>query len=231
MRIAVFASGGGTNLQALLDHFNGDVSRGARVSLVVCDRAGAVALTRAADAGVASALIPVTGRAPGDVGRDTLQVLAEHDISLIVLAGYLRLVPVEVIEKYRDRIVNIHPALLPAFGGGGMYGRRVHEAVIAAGCRVSGATVHLVDEHYDQGRILAQWPVPVLAGDTAESLAARVLRVEHVLLPAAVEAVAAWLARGESLGAASGGGAGRGDLFFTLDASTPGDVPTEFLLQ
>ena len=231
MRIAVFASGGGTNLQALLDHFNGDVSRGARVSLVVCDRAGAGALTRASAAGVASVVIPVTGRTPGDVGRDTLQVLAEHDISLIVLAGYLRLVPVEVIEKYRDRIVNIHPALLPSFGGGGMYGRRVHEAVIAAGCRVSGATVHLVDEHYDQGRILAQWPVPVLADDTAESLAARVLRVEHVLLPAAVEAAVARLACGQSLGDAAGGETGRDDVFFTLDAASPGDIPPELLLQ
>jgi formyltetrahydrofolate-dependent phosphoribosylglycinamide formyltransferase len=231
MRIAVFASGGGSNLQALLDHFNGDVSRGAQISLVVCDRAGAGAFTRAADAGVDSVVIPVAGRAPGDVGRDTLRALADHDIGLIVLAGYLRLVPVEVIEKYRDRIVNIHPALLPAFGGGGMYGRRVHEAVIAAGCRVSGATVHLVDEHYDQGRILAQWPVPVLAGDTAETLAARVLRVEHLLLPAAVEAVAARLSAGGSLGDAAGGGAGRDNVFFALDAAPPGDIPTEFLLQ
>ena len=224
MRIAVFASGGGTNLQALLDHFNGDVSRGARVALVVSDREGAGAPARASAAGVTAELIAVTGRAPADVGRDTLLALAAHDIDLIVLAGYLRLVPVEVIEKYRDRILNIHPALLPAFGGGGMYGRRVHEAVIAAGCRVSGATVHLVDEHYDQGRILAQWPVPVLATDSAETLAARVLQVEHALLPIAVEAAARSLAGGRPLGKPpAGSGTAPDDVFFNLDATPPAD--------
>jgi folate-dependent phosphoribosylglycinamide formyltransferase PurN len=107
-----------------------------------------------------------------------------------VLAGYLKLVPSGVIERYRGRILNIHPALLPAFGGPGMYGRHVHEAVLASGAGESGATVHLVDEEYDRGAVLAQARVPVLPGDTPERLAARVLEVEHRLLPAVVLAAA-----------------------------------------
>ena len=102
----------------------------------------------------------------------------------------MRLVPEVVVNAYRGRMVNVHPALLPAFGGRGMYGSRVHAAVIAAGARVSGATVHFVDERYDHGAIIAQWPVPVLSADTPQALAARVLRVEHALYPPAVLAVA-----------------------------------------
>ncbi len=112
-------------------------------------------------------------------------------MDLLVLAGYLKLVPAEVIARYRGRIINIHPALLPKFGGQGMYGRRVHEAVLASGAPESGATVHLVDEVYDRGAILGQARVPVLPGDDADRLAARVLEVEHRLLPAAVLAAAA----------------------------------------
>jgi folate-dependent phosphoribosylglycinamide formyltransferase PurN len=118
------------------------------------------------------------------------KLLGDHRVDLIVLAGYLRLVPRSVVGAYRGRIINIHPALLPAFGGAGMYGQRVHSAVIEQGARVSGATVHFVDEAYDRGPIIAQWPVPVLPGDTPEALAARVLRVEHLLLPRAACAVA-----------------------------------------
>jgi len=102
----------------------------------------------------------------------------------------MHLVPAAVVERFRGRMVNIHPALLPAFGGQGLYGSRVHRAVLASGVRVTGATVHLVDERYDTGPIVAQWPVPVAADDTPESLAARVLRAEHRLLPAVVEAFA-----------------------------------------
>jgi folate-dependent phosphoribosylglycinamide formyltransferase PurN len=111
-------------------------------------------------------------------------------VELLVLAGYVKLVPAEVIARYRGRILNVHPALLPAFGGQGMYGRRVHEAVLASGARESGATVHLVDEVYDRGAILGRARVPVLPGDDPESLAARVLEAEHRLLPAAVLAAA-----------------------------------------
>ena len=117
-------------------------------------------------------------------------VQALGDARLVVLAGYLKRVPADVVARFRWRVINIHPALLPGFGGHGMYGRRVHEAVLASGARVSGATVHYVDEEFDRGPIIAQWPVPVRADDTPESLAARVLEVEHRLLPVVVEELA-----------------------------------------
>jgi phosphoribosylglycinamide formyltransferase 1 len=188
VRLAVFASGSGTNLQALLDRFTG--SDATEVALVVSDRGGSGALERAQRAGVPTSHVRVGDREPDDVAGETLDFLPAHDIHLIALAGYLRLVPTPVVASYRDRIVNIHPALLPAFGGAGMYGRRVHQAVLDAGCMVTGATVHVVDERYDEGRILAQWPVPVLHGDSAHSLGQRVLAVEHRLYPAAVAAYA-----------------------------------------
>jgi len=113
-------------------------------------------------------------------------VTAAGDAGLVVLAGYLKRVPAAAVARLRWRLINIHPALLPAFGGPGMYGRRVHEAVLASGAALSGATVHYVDEEYDRGPIIAQWPVPVLGDDTPDTLAARVLEVEHQLLPQAV---------------------------------------------
>lgn len=193
VRLAVFASGGGSNLQALLDSFNlagAEFNPPVRVVLVVSDRADAGALERAQRAGVESVVLALAGRPIDYVARETLAVLESADVDLIALAGYLRLVPPAVVRHFRERILNIHPALLPAFGGKGMFGLRVHRAVINAGCTVSGATVHLVDEQYDEGPILAQWPVPVLAGDTPQALAARVLEVEHMLYPAAIEALA-----------------------------------------
>lgn len=190
LRIGVFASGGGSNLQALIDHFNGRSSAVARVSLVVSDRVQAGALERAKRARIEAMVIDPAGRPTADVATQMLAALAARDIGLIALAGYLRLVPEEVVRAFRGRILNIHPALLPAFGGMGMYGIRVHRAVIAAGCRLSGATVHHVDERYDEGKPVLQWPVPVLRQDTAETLAARVLRIEHAIYPVAVEAVA-----------------------------------------
>lgn len=187
-RIAVLASGGGSNLQALLDYLTarGD-ERGGDVVLVASDRPGAGALERARTAGVPGAIL----RAPKTPdGCDLMDVLRQHRVDFVALAGYLRLLPKDIVAEYPSRIVNIHPALLPAFGGPGMYGDRVHRAVLAAGARVSGATVHYVDEEYDRGAILAQWPVPVLADDSVQSLAARVLKVEHVLYPRVVDAVA-----------------------------------------
>ncbi len=185
-RIAVFASGGGSNLGALLAHFAEPRAAAAgRIVLVVSDKAGAGALERARNYNVGTQVL--ADPRDGSAIRDLLRA---HDVELIVLAGYLRLVPVEVVTAWSGRILNVHPALLPAFGGEGMYGMRVHAAVLAAGARVTGATVHFVDEHYDRGAIAAQWPVPVHPDDTPSDLAARVLRAEHRLLPAVVEAVA-----------------------------------------
>ncbi len=183
-RIAVAVSGRGSNLEALLSALG--PAAPARVVLVLSSRADAGALPRAREHGV-----PVEVLSDPADGAEWLQRLERHRVELIVLAGYLKLVPAPVIARYRDRILNIHPALLPEFGGRGMYGRRVQQAVLASGARESGATVHLVDEEYDRGAILAQARVPVLPGDTPDRLAARVLEVEHRLLPAAVLAAAA----------------------------------------
>jgi len=183
MRIAVLASGGGTNLQALLDACRG--SAPARVVLVASNRADAGALERGRRAGAATHVIDD----PAD-GPALVATLSANAIDLVVLAGYLKLVPEDVVRQYEGRMINIHPALLPAFGGSGMYGMRVHRAVLAAGSTVTGATVHLVNAEYDRGPIVAQWPVPVAASDTPESLQQRVLAVEHQLLPAVVLAAA-----------------------------------------
>ncbi len=175
-------SGGGTNLQALLD----ELPRGgpsARVAHVVSSRPDAGALERARRAGVPTTVLAD----PGDAD-ELLRALAGAD--LVVLAGYMKRVPPAVVARFRLRMINIHPALLPGFGGAGMYGRRVHEQVLATGATISGATVHYVDEEYDHGPIIAQWPVPVRAGDTPETLAARVLEVEHRLLPLVVTTLA-----------------------------------------
>lgn len=190
LRVGVLASGGGSNLQALLDRCNAVTGAPARVELVIGSRAGIGALDRARAAGVARLVIEARSTPPAEAAARMLEALEEARIELVVLAGYMHLVPGAVVERFRGRMINVHPALLPAFGGEGLYGIRVHRAVLAAGVRVSGVTVHLVDEEYDTGAILAQWPVPVLPDDDAERLAARVLTVEHRLLPAVVEAIA-----------------------------------------
>jgi len=195
---AVFASGGGSNFQALLDHTPPEPRF--RVRLLMADREGIGALERARRAGIPTLVVPTRGRTGAEVAADTLATLDAHGVEVIFLAGYLRLLPVAVVERYRCRIVNIHPALLPAFGGKGMWGHHVHEAVIASGVRLSGPTVHLVDEEYDRGMIVAQWPVPVLPGDTPDALAARVLKVEHRLYPMAADHVCAALAEGHDPG-------------------------------
>jgi len=186
-RIAVLASGGGSNLEAILRYLDTLAARrGGDVVLVAADRADAGALAKAR-----ARSIPTTHILdPGD-GAAIDALLRDHDIGLVVLAGYLRLVPPVVTRRFRGRMMNVHPALLPAFGGPGMYGLRAHRAVLDAGAPISGASVHFVDESYDRGPLIAQWPVPVASDDTPESLAARVLRVEHLLYPRVVEAVAA----------------------------------------
>jgi phosphoribosylglycinamide formyltransferase-1 len=197
LHIAVFASGGGSNFQALLDHQSPAGSW--EIVLLVTDRADAGAVARARAADVEVAVVASTGREPTALARELLDALEEHRVDLVLLAGYLKLVPREVVERYGGRILNIHPALLPKFGGKGMYGMNVHRAVLEAEEKESGATVHLVDEEYDRGEIVQQRRVPVLPGDTPEALAARVLAVEHQLYPAAVDQVCAAIAAGREL--------------------------------
>ena len=185
-RLAVLASGRGSNLQAIVDHFDNLArERIAKVVLVASNRPDSQALVRAATVSIDIAIFD-----PSDDGSQLLALLRQFRIDLVVLAGYLKRIPSSVIREYAGRIINIHPALLPAFGGEGMYGARVHKAVIASGAKETGVTVHLVDDDYDHGPIVAQWRVPVEKSDTVESLAARVLNVEHIVYPRTVEMVA-----------------------------------------
>jgi phosphoribosylglycinamide formyltransferase-1 len=185
-RLAVLASGRGSNLQALIEHFDNLArERVAKVVLVASNRVDSPALIRAA-----TASIDISHFNANDDGSQLLDLLQKFRIDLVVLAGYLKRIPPKVIREYAGRIMNIHPALLPEFGGEGMYGARVHEAVIASGAEKTGVTVHMVDDDYDRGPIVAQWRVRVDKSDTAESLAARVLNIEHVVYPRAVEMVA-----------------------------------------
>jgi formyltetrahydrofolate-dependent phosphoribosylglycinamide formyltransferase len=177
VRVAVLVSGGGTNLQALLDTLHD--SPLARVTRVISNRAGAGALDRARRAGVATTVL----KNPMDADE---MLAALGDAQLVVLAGYLKLVPRPVVSRFRGRMINIHPALLPDFGGPGMYGHHVHHAVLASGATESGATVHWVEGEFDRGEIIAQEKVPVSPTDTPDSLAARVLEAEHRLLPRVV---------------------------------------------
>jgi formyltetrahydrofolate-dependent phosphoribosylglycinamide formyltransferase len=181
-RVVVAASGRGSNLVALCDALAAD--QAAAVVLAIADRPAA-ALDRAAERGIATHLL-----ADYRDAAEWQRILAAAACDLLVLAGYLRLVPGAVVAEMRGRIINVHPALLPRYGGAGMHGARVHAAVLAAGERESGATIHVVDEAYDHGAILAQGRVAVPPGASAETLAAAVLAVEHRLLPAAVRAAA-----------------------------------------
>ena len=192
---AVLASGSGTNMQALLDHE--DDGAAYRIELLITDRPCA-AEERARSRGRAAYRVDFDGRdeagkSPAD---QMLRHLRRHGAQGVLLAGFLKLVPATVCRAYRKRILNIHPSLLPSFGGRGMYGHRVHEAVLRSRASVSGPTIHFVNERYDEGGILAQWPVPVLPEDSAGVLAARVLKVEHALFPAAADALAKALAGG-----------------------------------
>ena len=171
-------------MQALLDHE--DHGAAYRIEVLVVDRPCA-AEERARAKGRAAYRVDFGGESVGD---EVVRLLRRHEVRGVLLAGFLKLLPPEVCRAWAGRILNIHPALLPAFGGKGMYGHHVHEAVLSSGATVSGPTIHFVNERYDEGRILAQWPVPVEPGDTADSLAQRVLEVEHVLFPAAADALA-----------------------------------------
>jgi len=187
INLAVFISGSGTGLQSIIDASRrGELS--ARVAWVVSSSSDAFGLRRAARADIESFVFkPGKYSSATEAAADLLRRLKERDIQYIALAGYLKLLPTEVVAAYPKRILNIHPGLLPKYGGKGMYGHHVHEAVLAAGEKESGPTVHLVDEVYDHGKILEQVRVPVLDNDTPETLAQRVLLEEHKLYPAVIE--------------------------------------------
>ena len=187
MRIAIFASGSGSNAEAIIRAtYEGKLS--SEVGLVISNNADAGALQRAKELDVNySAIDRRNFNSEESYISSLFSLLDENGIDFIALAGYLKLVQPQLIEKYRNKITNIHPALLPSFGGKGFYGINVHEAVLEAGCKVSGVTIHMVTEAYDRGAIIAQKSVPVLGDDNPDSLAARVLKVEHQIYPEALQ--------------------------------------------
>ena len=190
-RIAVLVSGGGTNLQAILDAQASGVIRSGEVVLVISDKRNAYALTRAARAGVEA--LTITKKDTGSqqaFEAAILKALAEHEIDLIVLAGFLAILSADFTSRYPKRILNIHPALIPSFCGKGYYGLKVHEAALKKGVKVTGATVHYVNEIPDGGEIIAQKAVEVLPGDTPQVLQRRVMeQAEWIILPDAIESV------------------------------------------
>lgn len=197
VRAAVLVSGGGTNLQAIIDAKRAGKIPSAELALVVASNASAYALTRAENAGIAHAVLrKEKGEAPENYGERLLTLLHENAIDVVVLAGFLTILPENVIRAYDHRILNIHPSLIPSFCGDGFYGLHVHEAALKRGVKVTGATVHFVNEITDGGDIIAQKAVEVLPGDTPEILQRRVMeQAEWILLPQALEQVAGEIAK------------------------------------
>lgn len=197
VRAAVLVSGGGTNLQAIIDAKRAGKIPSAELALVVASNASAYALTRAENAGIAHAVLrKEKGEAPENYGERLLTLLRENAIDVVVLAGFLTILPENVIRAYDHRILNIHPSLIPSFCGDGFYGLHVHEAALKRGVKVTGATVHFVNEITDGGDIIAQKAVEVLPGDTPETLQRRVMeQAEWILLPQALEQVASEIAK------------------------------------
>ena len=197
VRAAVLVSGGGTNLQAIIDAKQAGKIPSAELALVVASNASAYALTRAENAGIAHAVLrKEKGEAPENYGKRLLTLLRENAIDVVVLAGFLTILPENVIRAYDHRILNIHPSLIPSFCGDGFYGLHVHEAALKRGVKVTGATVHFVNEITDGGDIIAQKAVEVLPGDTPETLQRRVMeQAEWILLPQALEQVAGKIAK------------------------------------
>ncbi len=185
-RIGVLASGGGSNMQAIMDHIDaGDIP--GRIVLVISDNPEAYALERARQAGIATAVIPFRDYPTRNAFTQAItDALCAAEVDLVVHAGFMRMVTHELVAAFDGRMMNIHPALLPSFGGPGMYGHHVHEAVLQYGAKVSGCTVHFVVEEVDGGPIIVQRTAPVLEDDTADTLAARVLAQEHLAYPEAV---------------------------------------------
>ncbi len=177
-KIAVLVSGRGSNLQAIIDAKKFDVA------LVLSDKKSAKALERASEVNIPAFYVPKDNR-----NKKILSLLQEHDIEFVVLAGYLKKIGDNILEEFENRVINIHPSLLPKYGGKGMYGLKVHTAVIENNEKESGATVHYVTKVYDEGEIIVQQKIPVLNDDSPEKLAKRVLEIEHLILVQALEKV------------------------------------------
>jgi len=194
-KIAVIVSGGGTNLQALIDAQGRGELKSGSIALVIADKAGIGAIARAEKAGIPCAVLV---RREPDFEEKVLAALAEYQIDLAVLAGFLGILSADLLRRFGKPVINIHPALIPSFCGKGFYGLRVHQAALDYGVKVTGATVHYVNEVVDGGKILLQKAVDVLPGDTPEILQRRVMeQAEWVILPQAAEAVAAQIVRGK----------------------------------
>lgn len=186
LRLAVFVSGRGSNLKAILEH--SELENLIKVVVVFSDKVECGAFEIARKYGIETKVI---GKGDNKISnKNLLDVLRNYNLDLIVLAGYLKLVPVEVVREFENRIINIHPALLPSFGGKGMYGMNVHTAVFNSSAKVSGATVHFVNAEYDKGKIIAQRCVDISDVKSAEEIAERVLKIEHQILPEVIKAFA-----------------------------------------
>ena len=192
LKIVVLVSGGGTNLQAIMDSIDNGTIRNTKIEAVISNNAGAYALTRAKNYGVAAECISPKDYADrATFNEELLKGVAKYNPDLIVLAGYLVAIPPAMVEVYRNKIINIHPSLIPSFCGKGFYGLKVHEAALARGVKVTGATVHFVDEGTDTGAIILQKPVMVEDGDTPEILQKRVMeQAEWIILPKAIDMIA-----------------------------------------
>jgi len=191
-KAAVLVSGGGTNLQAIIDAKASGLIRNAEISLVISNNPSAYALTRAKNAGIkASCISPSEFDSREAFNKTLTDALIEAEVDLVVLAGFLVIIPYEMVEKFRNRIINVHPSLIPSFCGTGCYGLKVHEKALSRGVKITGATVHFVDEGTDTGPIILQKAVEVKDGDTAETLQKRVMEeAEWKILPEAIELVA-----------------------------------------
>ena len=191
-KAAVLVSGGGTNLQAIIDAKASGIIKNAEISLVISNNPSAYALTRAKNAGIkASCISPSEFDSREAFNKALTDALIEAEVDLVVLAGFLVIIPYEMVEKFRNRIINVHPSLIPSFCGTGCYGLKVHEKALSRGVKITGATVHFVDEGTDTGPIILQKAVEVKDGDTAETLQKRVMEeAEWKILPEAIELVA-----------------------------------------
>ena len=192
LRVGVLVSGGGTNLQAILDAMDSGRIKNAQVEVVISNNAGAYALERARAKGIEALCVSPKSFASREAFNEALlETVDRYSLDLIVLAGFLVTIPPAMIQKYRNRIINVHPSLIPSFCGVGYYGLKVHEAALARGVKVTGATVHFVDEGVDSGPILLQRAVDVLPGDDPETLQRRVMeQAEWIILPEAIDRIA-----------------------------------------